>query len=205
MNKILEKSNTTPSTDPQDGGFDTFLSYVATRDPTISEPLLPYHNYPWLPFWWQNATSTDSFSTYITNSYWLCVDNTADVMIWWKMVFDANILAVLSTQGWQLNTARSYTPRSSPAFSAEYTPSATNDTYVTATLSLTSTLLVNATVELQVNSGSGYSTVDVAAVPNISATLPQCLKGIVPAGASYQLVQSSGSDSTIVSINELTQ
>src|SRR5438552_3011949 len=99
MLKTLEKSNTTPGTDPQDGGFDVFLNYVSTRDPTVAEPLI-YNGYPWLPLWWQNATTTDSWSTYITNGYWLCVDNTASAMVWWKMVFDANILSILDSQGW---------------------------------------------------------------------------------------------------------
>jgi hypothetical protein len=90
----LKSAGVIPGTDPQDGGYDTFLNFVCTRDPTSNEPLMPY-NFPWLPFWWQTATSSDSWTTYTTTNFWLCVNSTAENMVWWRMVFDANIHSVL--------------------------------------------------------------------------------------------------------------
>lgn len=196
--------NTIPTDAPQDPGFDTFLNYVCTIDPTDSEPDLPYLGYPWLPLWWQTATSTDGFETFTTQNYWLCVDNTADAMVWWRMVFDANILSVINSQGWKINTNRNYTPQSSPAFNTAYSPSSTNDFTIVASISLSSTLLTTATVEIQVNTGSGFSTIAQASLSGIDATFTQVVNFSVPAGASYKLVQSSGTSSSIVSIEQLT-
>lgn len=120
-----------------------------------------------------------------------------------KQVFDENILSVLSDQGWKVNTTRSYTNRSSPAFSTSYQPSTTNDTQVVASVALTSTLLTAATVDFQVDSGSGFSTMAVISLSGLAATSTQVINCLVPAGAHYKLISASGSDS-ITSINEMT-
>jgi hypothetical protein len=200
----LLKAPVTPTTDPQDGGFDTFLNYVCTRNPTASEPALPYSNYPWLPFWWQTANSSDSWTTYTTSDFWLCVNNTMDSMVWWRMVFDANILSVLNGQGWGINTSRSYSQRVSPAFNTAYTPSATNDTTVIITLGLVDTLLTPCSVNMQVNTGAGYVTIATAGLSGVAATETTPVTIVVPAGASYKIISVSGSP-TINSIFELTQ
>jgi|SRR5882757_2312555 len=205
--KILDLSSlalTTPTTDPQDPGFDVFFNYICTRDPTASESTLPYLGYPWLPLWWQTAASVDDFSTFTTENFWLCVDGTADAMVWWKMVFDANILSVLDTQGWKLNTSRSYAPRSSPAFATSYTPSVTNDIQVLATLSLSSTLLTSAMIDIQIDNGTGFITIASGSLSGLAATDAKCFSFIVPANSTYKIISASGSSNSITSIYELT-
>lgn len=206
MPKILHLDKvdmTTPTTDPQDGGFDTFLNYVATRDPTVDEPLLPYHGYNFLPFWWQTVNSMDDWATYTTSDFWLCVDNADEAMVWWRIVFDSNLLQILNEKGWQLNTARSYSNVSTPAFNTVYSPSSTNDTHVTAIVQLASTLLGSSTIQAQIDSGSGYVTRAEAGVSGVAATNIQTLSFICPANASYKLIASGGTTS-IISINQLT-
>lgn len=205
MSKVLELAalSVVPTIDPQDGGFDTFLNYVCIRDPTADEPLLPYHDYPWLPFWWQTANSTDSWATYTTSDFWLCVDNAPAAMVWWRMVFDSNITSVLNSVGWEINTSRSYSARTSAAFGTSYTPSASNDTQVIASVKLSSTVLLASTVDIQVDTGSGFTTILELSVSGLAATMTQSATFIVPAGASYKLVQSVGG-SSIIYINELS-
>jgi hypothetical protein len=204
--KDLKATITIPGSDPQDPQFDAFINYVATRAPTINEPDV-YNGYPFLPLWWQYATSGDSWATYTTDSFWLCANNTAGSQVWWKMVFDANILSVLNAKGWELNTSRGYAARSSPAFSTAYTPSATNDTQVVVNCQTTSGAGGTATVTIQVDSGSGFVTLSTQGISGVSATSYPALSFIVPANAQYKIVDSVsgvGSSATINSINELT-
>src|SRR5690348_11898641 len=109
------------------------------------------------------------------------------------------ILPILSASGWQINTTRGYVPRSSPAFNTSYTPSATNDTQVIAVISLTSTLLLAAQVNIQVDSGSGFLTISEESLSGIAATSIRTVTITVPAGSSYKLVNTTGTVS-IVSI-----
>jgi hypothetical protein len=119
-----------------------------------------------------------------------------------EIATSVNVLSVLNNAGWNLNTSRSYSLRSSPAFSTAYTPSVTNDTLVCAIVSVTSTVLTAGTVLFQVNSGSGFVTICEASITGLAATNIQTITCLVPANASYQLVNSSGTAS-IVSLNEL--
>ena len=115
-----------------------------------------------------------------------------------EIATSANVLSVLNNVGWNLNTSRSYSLRSSPAFSTYYTPSVTNDTLVCAIVSVTSTVLTAGTVLFQVNS----ETVGEASITGLAATNIQTITSLVPANAEYQLINSSGTAS-IISINEV--
>lgn len=194
---------TIPTTDPQDPTFDTQINYVCVRDPTAAEPLI-YNNLPFLPLWWQTATSSDSWTTYTTQDFWLGVNNTTDAMVWWKMIFDVNILSVLDSQGWEINTPRSYAHRTSAAFNTSYTPSVTNDTQVLATVSLTSTLLTSATIDIEIDSGSGFVIVASGSLSGLAASDSKPFSFIVPANSAYKIVSASGASNSITSIYELS-
>lgn len=117
-------------------------------------------------------------------------------------VTDDRILAVIAEKGWNVNTSRSYSQRTSPAFNTSYAPSSTNDTQVQVSISLTSTVLTAATVDIEVDSGSGFVTIAQLSLSGLAATATQLASFLVPAGASYKLVQSSGT-SLITSIYEV--
>lgn len=104
-----------------------------------------------------------------------------------QAVFDANILATLNSQGWNVNTSRSYA-NAGIGFSSVRSPSSTNDVMVVASISLTSTLLTAATVQFQV-AGSVMTEVSLG---GLAATATQTATFIVPAGSSYELVNTSG-------------
>jgi hypothetical protein len=197
MTKEIEKSNTTPTTDPQDPGFDLLLGYVATRDPTINEPLI-YNGYPYLQQLWQTVESVDDFATFTTTGYWLSPDNTASALIWWKMVFDANILSVLSARGWKINTTRGYTDQSSLGFNAPRRPSLTNDTAINVSVLLDNTNPVNFQISPD---GVTYETISTLAIQ--SNTCSESV--ILPAGYYYQLTVSGGATPTLVILKELSQ
>lgn len=119
-----------------------------------------------------------------------------------KEVTDANLLSELGEKGWNINTNRSYSQRTSPAFDTSYTPSITNDTNVNVSVSLTSTILLDGTVGIEVDTGSGFTTISQISLSGLAATMIQSASFLVPAGASYKLVQASGT-SSIISIYEI--
>jgi hypothetical protein len=168
--------------------------FTCDRDPTTSEPVIdsiPFPS-PWLIYWW-NQTSNNIFQ---------CVDLTASAMIWQQIATTNNIFSIINILGWEINTSRNYSLRSSPAFATSYQPSVTNDTQVSAVISLTSTLITAATVDLQVDTGGGFSTISQISVSGLSATAIHTITCLVPANAHYKLIQVSGT-SSIVSINEI--
>lgn len=171
-----------------------FIYFTCDRDPTVTEPV--YIGYQGLIFFWWNTTSTNLFCC--TNS------NTNGSLVWQEFAMPQNILSMINSAGWKINTARSYVQRTSPAFSTSYTPSTTNDTEVTISVSLTSTLITAATVNFQIDSGSGFITILPLSIP--ATSISPDIRGAtltVPPGSSYRLVQASGT-SSIVSIYELT-
>ena len=170
----------------------TYIYYTCDRDPTSNEPLVMQGYSNMLMFWWNQTT----------NSVWQCVVNTVP-MVWNEIADSANILGILGAS-WGINTSRSYVQRSSPAFDTPYMPSATNDTNVIATVSLTSTLLTAAEVDVQINTGSGFVTLIQESMSGISASSTCPLAFTVPAGASYRLTSISGTTS-IVQIMELKE
>jgi hypothetical protein len=176
----------------------SFYYFTDDRDPTSDEPDV-FYGYPGLIYFWWNTTTLDFF---------ICT-NSADSpdgsgLGWEKFATSRTVLEILAAAGWGLNTSRDYAQRSSPAFSTSYTPSATNDTQVIATVSLTSTLLTASEVQVQVNTGSGFVTVAEQSVTGVDATSIYPVTFTVPTSASYQLVSVSGTAS-IVQIMELSE
>lgn len=169
--------------------------FSCDRDPTSSEPEVNAIPFPstWLTLWW-NQTSENLF---------YCNDPTQSTLVWHEIVNPSNISSIISSNGWNLNKARSYSQISSPAFNTSYTPSATNDFMVNCIVNVTSTLVTPGTVLFQINDGSGYVTRGEASVSGIAASIFQTITCLVPANSSYQLLNSSGT-ATIVSLNELT-
>lgn len=116
-------------------------------------------------------------------------------------VDERNILSTINVKGWAVNTSRAWTPVSSPAFNTPRSPSATNDVEVLAIVSLTSTLITDAEVDAQIDSGSGYTTVATESLSGLVATTKRTLQFTVPAGASYQFTESG--TVAIISVLEL--
>ncbi len=166
-----------------------------TRDPTATEAVPPMLvNVPnFLEIWW-NQSSGEVF---------FCPDNTQDAMVWQKNITDANLSDALTSIGLNINTNRSYTTRSTPAFATNYTPSTTNDTFVVANISQTSVLLGSAAV----NAVIGGVTIANASLSGVAATQTNSLSFIVPANSTYQITQSAtgvGASNSILSIRELS-
>lgn len=171
-----------------------FIYFTCDRDPTATEPV--YIGYSGLIYFWWNTVSTNLFCC--TNS------NTQGSLVWQQIAMPQNILSMINGAGWKINTARNFSQRSSPAFNTSYMPSSTNDTTVIVSVNLTSTLLVPATVNLQVDTGSGFFTIIPFNLPSsIALTLPFSGTIPVPPGSSYKLNQTSGGGS-IVNIYELS-
>lgn len=101
----------------------------------------------------------------------------------------------------QLPTA--YTTVSSPAFSTPRTPSSTRPTLVTANVQMTLTLIQTSTINAQVNTGSGYVTIQSRSLSLLGTTSIDSFSFWVPSGASYQLTTIGGT-TAINSILEMT-
>jgi hypothetical protein len=171
-----------------------FIYFTCDRDPLPTDTT--YSGYAGLIYFWYNTTSTNLFC---------CTDcSTAGALVWQEIAMPQNILSMLSGAGWQINTSRNYVQRTSPAFSTPYIPSTTNDTQVIVVVTLTSTLLTTAEVNIQVNTGLGYTIVAESSVSGVAATNVYSMTFTVPANASYQVATVSGSTS-ITQIMELTQ
>jgi hypothetical protein len=174
------------------------LYYLCDRPPTSIEPDC-YTDLSDFSYWWVDQIGDQL--------YW-CVDNTSNAMIWLTIANQTNILSMLDGQGWEVNTSRAYVPTASPAFSTVYTPSATNDTTVVAVVLIDNSSLTSPNISAQVNSGGGYTTIAAAAMSGagIAGTSTQTLTFTVPAGASYQLIDTNaGPTDAIISINQLSQ
>ncbi len=120
-----------------------------------------------------------------------------------KNLISQSASQVKTALGLNINTSRSYTTRSTPAFSTNYTPNTTNDTFVVVNISQTSVLLGSAAV----NAVIGGITIANASLGGVAATQTNSLSFIVPANSSYQLTQTAtgiGAANSILSIRELT-
>lgn len=109
-----------------------------------------------------------------------------------ELVDAANILPIIGGQGWAANTSRNY-ENAGIGFGTSRFPNSTNDTSVIASISLTSTLLTAAIVQVQV-AGSVVSEVSLS---GLAATSIQMATFIVPVGSSYELVNTSGAASLV--------
>lgn len=169
-------------------GYGAFY-YLCDRDPTSTEldVLDPansgigvYVNIPDFKYAWFNTTSNEIF--------W-CTDNTFNAMIWKKAANNINFDSLLpsSLADSQINTSRSYSPRSTPAFNTDYAPSTTNDVFVLATVNIALAILQSSTVTAQVDTGSGFVTIASAARGSVVINDTFTLSFIVPKGATYKL------------------
>jgi hypothetical protein len=180
--------------DPQivDTYGNVLIYYVCDRDPTPSEPLV-YNNYEYLLLFWWNTS---------TNSMFWSANTTADSMIWIEEASNANILSILDTLGWEINTNRDYSSQTL-AVNTGRTPSATNDTNVTITFSHTSTLLTAATVTVDVNTSGSWVTIAQSGLSGLAATSTAVVTVLVPKNAQYRWTSSSGTNS-VTSIYEIS-
>jgi hypothetical protein len=185
LNFKIEKLSKLLLDDPTLSDDTYFLFFTCDRDPTAYEPVVDGISIPtnWVYFWLNTSSGEISRNRVPTSGS----------MVWGKNVEDQNILSILSTLGWNINTNRAYSLRSSPAFGTEYTPSTTNDTQVI----LSETITLTGEIQAQVNSGSGYVVVGQSPVSG-------AITFIVPANAAYKIVSVSGLSNSIVSLAELT-
>jgi len=184
-------------------GYGAFY-YLCDRDPTSTEldVLDPvnagvgvYVNIPDFKYYWFNTVSNEIF--------W-CTDNSLNAMIWHRVANDLNIDSILSNSSWEINSSRSYSPRSTPAFDTNYTPSLTNDIFVLATVNIVLSVLQSSTITVEVDTGSGFVAISTAAPGGIAINDTRTLSFIVPKGATYKIVSAGTGTNTLNSIMELT-
>jgi hypothetical protein len=115
-----------------------------------------------------------------------------------EVVSAANVLATLDTLGWGINTETSL---SSPSvsFNTPRTPSVTNYIYVYATIGLSSTALIAATVNILI----GGNIVGQLSLSGLTETESDFAGFLVPANTSYELNITSGSP-TLLYLKELS-
>lgn len=172
-----------------------YVYFTCDRDPTGTEAIVSGYGIPsnWLFYWW-NTTTNDVF---------ICQNGSATPLVWWKQVTSLNFTSMLAGSGWNLNKPRSYSSVSL-AFNTSRTPSATNDVFVTANVSMGITLIQTSTISAQVDTGSGFisvATVSIAAAAAV--TRGDRLAFIVPANSSYKIIASGTGANSISSIYEL--
>lgn len=114
---------------------------------------------------------------------------------------ETNLLPKIESEGWEANTARDYITQNR-AFNTSYQPSDTNDVELSGSISLTSTLILAATVDIQVDTGSGFVMRERLSVSGIASTQIFPFSITIPVGAHYKLIQVSGV-SSIININEV--
>lgn len=181
-----------------------FIYYTCDRNPTNDEPLV-YNNYLDLLLLWWNTTDSTLF--------W-CLNNSSEEMDWQQIItsetaaeviLNPENLGLLKTAlGYQIDTPRSYSERSTPSFDTNYTPSATNDTFVIATVNIALSILQSSSVVAQVDIGSGFVTIATAASGSVAINNTSSLSFIVPAGATYKLLSSGTGTNTLNGIMELS-
>lgn len=174
----------------------TYIYFTCDRDPTGTEPIVSAVGIPsnWLFYWWNT----------ITNDVFSCQNGSATPLVWWKHITSLNLASsVSSTLGWKINSSRSYSSVSL-AFATARTPSATNDTLVIASLQANVALLQTSTMNVQIDSGSGFTTISTLTFTGVVSTKTDTVSFIVPANAQYKLLSSGTATNTITSIFELS-
>jgi hypothetical protein len=148
-------------------------------------------------FYWWNTTTNDIF---------VCQNGSATPLVWWKQVSSLNIESTLSSLGFSPPVARSRTQRSSPAFSTSYRPSTTTDTEINITLNFTGLVSLNSQVDIQtsIDNSTWVTIFPVKTTVSLALNTNYPITFTLPVGSYYRLVQSVGTQATIVSIYELT-
>lgn len=120
-------------------------------------------------------------------------------VVYQQIITDGNLVANLPSnlQNTQLGISRDYSDLSSPAFSTAYQASTSNDAFIVARFSLSSTVLTAADLTAEVDTGSGYSQVGECAISGLVETKKCTLSFPVPIGAHYRFIQVSGTSSII--------
>lgn len=162
----------------------TTWGWTCDRDPTSTEPndtgILQYGNL------WRNSTN---------NNLWFCLDsgdyNNNDLVWGFLDKIVPNVPDI------------SYSVRSSPSFGTSYSPSATNNVFVLATVNIQTTILQTGTINVQVDSGSGFSTISTIEKNSVLSNDTHTLSFIVPAGSTYQIIKSGTGTNTLNGIVEL--
>lgn len=120
-----------------------------------------------------------------------------------EYIFDSNISDFVG-----INTARTYTTVSSPAFNTSRQPNAARDVYVTASVTLTSVLVGSSMVTPQISAdNSTWVSLPAPKQLNLAESNDWPINFVVPAGYYYQLVSSTngiGASATLNSIQELS-
>lgn len=181
-----------------------FIYYTCDRDPTSNEPLVYNDLNDLLLLWWNTANST---------IFW-CLDNTSGDMEWQQVITNETAAEIILTPtnlsllklalGYNIDSSRDYIQRTSPEFNTNYTPSATNDTFVSVTVNIVLSLLQSSTITAQVNTGSGFVIVATAENGSVALNNISTLSFIVPADATYKIVSGGTGTNTLNDIMELS-
>ena len=165
-----------------------FIYFTCDRDPLPTEST--YSEYPGLIYFWYNTVSNNVF----------CCANcqTTDSLDWQLMAMPQNILDMINTLGWQINTASSLNS-AGIGFGTVRTPSSTNYTFVYATIGLSSTILTPSTVNINI----AGNTIGQLSLSGLTATESAFAGFPVPSNASYELIVASGSP-TLIYLKELS-
>jgi hypothetical protein len=169
----------------------TFYWLICTRDPVSDETgqLTPGIDYVANTiFWVKNG-----------NKVWCCIDS-SDVS---ALVFKEVSAIGKAPDGWLLNSERSYSARSTPAFDTTYTPSVINDTFVIFSFTQASAALGSATLTLLIDG----ATVDVRSCSGLVTNRQDSFSFICPKNKTYRVNSSTsgvGSSNTIGTVSELT-
>jgi hypothetical protein len=134
------------------------------------------------------------------------VNNTADAMVWNRIVTDANILTVLDSAGWEINTSRGYVDESGWGFNTTRLPSITNDTAISFSATFTNTLLTTCTLNFQI-SADNITYVTIATLANLTEavnSITLSANPTVPAGYYYRLATSGSGTITLINLQELS-
>ncbi len=155
------------------GGFGS-LYYCCDRDPEGEEPDC-YQNLPDFLYAWLNQTD---------HRVWWCRDNANESMKW---------------QTHYNGIARSSSAVPSPALDTIYTNDLLVDIKLRVAVSLVSTLLTTAVIEVKIDG----VTEQVFSISGLAATVIQSTEITVPAGSTFQIADVSGASNSLVLLRQL--
>ena len=186
--------NIASAADPElSSNTSLFLVFDSANNPTATEPNVNAIGIPqdWL-YSWYNHTTKDVYD----------YKGGANGAYRWDLRITPENIANYVNIG-SLNTLRNYSSISL-ALDTSRIPSATRDVLVIVNISQTSTLLTAATANVQIDTGSGFTTICSPSISGLAATQINTCTFIVPKGASYQVVVASGNNSISGNVFELS-